>query len=168
MWNHYFDTKCQIYGVDYIPKCLEVPNNLQTTNVHITIGNQVDRGFWKHYLKDKPKFDIIIDDGGHHMHQQIVTYEELYKHISDDGVYLCEGLHTSYWKEYGGGLNNPNSFIEYSKKFIDMLHAYHIRGNTVPNEYKTFRKITNSVHYYDSIIVLEKTADEDAPMESTR
>ena len=102
------------------------------------------------------------------MQQQIVTYEELYSHVSDDGVYLCEDLHTSYWNEYDGGLNNPNSFIEYSKKFIDMLNAYHIRDNNVANDYKPFRKITNSVTYYDSIIVLEKTVDEEAPNHSNR
>lgn len=168
MWNHYFDKNCQIYGVDVNPECLNIPSKLQTTNVQVDIGDQADRGFWKNYLKDKPKFDIIIEDGGHYMQQQIVTYEELYHHVSDDGVYLCEDLHTSYWNELGGGLNNPNSFIEYSKKFIDMLHVYHIRDNNIQNEYKPFRKITNSVTYYDSVIVLEKTVDEEAPTESTR
>ena len=178
MWNHYFDKNCQIYGVDVNPECLNIPSKLQTTNVQIDIGDQADRGFWKNYLKDKPKFDIIIDDGGHYMQQQIVTYEELYHHVSDDGVYLCEDLHTSYWNEYGGGLNNPNSFVEYSKKFIDMLHVYYIReegggefsesADNIPNDYKPFRKITNSVTYYDSIIVLEKTVDEEVPKNSIR
>jgi hypothetical protein len=168
MWNHYFDKNCQIYGVDVNPECLNIPSKLQTTNVQVDIGDQADRGFWKNYLKDKPKFDIIIEDGGHYMQQQIVTYEELYHHVSDDGVYLCEDLHTSYWNELGGGLNNPNSFIEYSKKFIDMLHVYHIRDNNIQNEYKPFRKITNSVTYYDSVIVLEKTVDEEIPNSSIR
>ena len=167
MWNYYFDKNCQIYGIDINPQCLEVPNKLQTTNVHIEIGNQENREFWKNFLKDKPKFDIIIEDGGHAMNQQIVTYEELYNHVSDNGVYLCEDLHTSYWEEYGGGLNNPNSFIEYSKKFIDMIHFYHIRNNLL-NEYQMFRKSTNSIHYYDSIIVLEKHLDLEIPTTSIR
>jgi len=170
MWNYYFDNKCTIYGIDINPKCLEVPNKLQTTNINIVIGNQESREFWKQYLKDKPKFDIVIDDGGHFMNQQIITYEEIYGHISDNGVYLCEDLHTSYWNEYGGGLNKSISFIEYSKKFIDMINYYHIRVDlsNINEAYKNFRKTTNSIHYYDSIIVLEKNIDLEIPTATIR
>ena len=34
------------------------------------------------------------------MRQQIVTFEEMFDFIKDDGVYLCEDLHKSY-----GGYN---------------------------------------------------------------
>ena len=167
MWNHYFDNNCTIYGVDINPECLEHLPLLQSKNpnTHITIGSQEDREFWRTFLKDKPKFDIIIDDGGHTMNQQIITYEELYGHMTDDGVDLCEDLHTSYWSEYGGGLNKPDTFIEYTKSFIDMLNFYHIRDNLAEEKekFENFRKKTNSVHYYDSIIVLEKNLDLSAP-----
>ena len=72
-----------------------------------------------------PKIDILIDDGGHSMNQQIISFEELYSHIKEDGIYLCEDLHTSYWKTYGGGYKNKESFIEYSKNFIDYINAFH-------------------------------------------
>jgi hypothetical protein len=171
MWNHYFDNKCTIYGIDVNSECLTVPEQLQLTNVHISIGDQENRDFWKDYLKDKPKFDIVIDDGGHTMNQQIVTYEEIYDQISDNGVYLCEDLHTSYWNEWGGGLNEKQTFIEYSKNFIDMINFYHIRNHSSVEEVnlsKKFRQITNSIHYYDSIIVLEKEVDLMPPTHSVR
>ena len=40
------------------------------------------------------------------MHQQIVTFEELFPHVQPHGVYLCEDLHTSYVPPtaIGGGL----------------------------------------------------------------
>ena len=85
MWNNYFDNKCQIFGIDIIPDCMNVPKKLNVSNIHIAIGDQEDREFWKKYLKDKPKFDIVIEDGGHTMKQQIVTFEEVYKHVSDNG-----------------------------------------------------------------------------------
>lgn len=97
MWNYYFDGKCQIYGIDIDKNCLNIPNVLEVDNINVTLGDQSNRDFWKEYLKDKPKFDIVIEDGGHTMSQQIVTYEELIDHVSDNGVYLCEDLHTSYW-----------------------------------------------------------------------
>jgi hypothetical protein len=171
MWNYYFDNKCTIYGIDINPDCLNVPEKLQSDNIHISIGDQENRNFWQDYLKDKPKFDIVIEDGGHQMNQQIVTYEELYDNVSDNGVYLCEDLHTSYWNEYGGELNKKGTFIEYSKNFIDMINFYHIRA--VPSsdifiKSKKFRQITNSIHYYDSIMVLEKEIDLITPDASVR
>ena len=157
MWNYYFDNKCTIYGIDINPECTNIKNILNNDNINIIIGNSEDKNF----LQDKPKFDIIIDDGGHTMNQQIIAYEELYNYMSDNGVYLCEDLHTSYWNEFGGGLNNPNSFIEYSKKFIDMINSYHIRENiTDKDSYEKFRKTTESITYYDSVIVLEKNIND--------
>ena len=166
MWNDYFDGECQIYGIDIMPSTLEIPKQLKLDNVYMELGDQENRDFWKKYLEDKPKFDIVIDDGGHTMGQQIVTYQEIYDHIKEDGVYLCEDLHTSYWKEWGGEYGNKNTFIEYSKNFIDYMHYHHIdkdvssrnirklKGNAT--EAQKFRENTNSIHYYDSIIVLEK------------
>jgi hypothetical protein len=168
MWNYYFDNECKIYGIDIDPKCLGIPKKLGDTNIDIEIGDQESREFWREYLKDKPKFDIIIEDGGHGMKQQIVTYEELYDSVSDNGVYLCEDTHTSYCKEWIG--QSPITFIEYSKKFIDMIHFHHIRDckSEVKDKYEKFRKQTESIHYYDSIIVLEKNVDLEKPDASVR
>ncbi len=34
---------------------------------------------------------------------------------------LCEDLHTSYYKYFGGGYKKSRSFIEYTKNFIDKI-----------------------------------------------
>ncbi len=164
MWNYYFNNQCTIYGIDIDNNCLEIPNKLNSNNINISIGDQSDRNFWKQYLKDKPKFDIVIEDGGHEMQQQIITYEELINHVSDDGIYLCEDLHTSYWENFNGKLKGNNTFIEYSKNFVDMLNFYHIKDKMDKKKFENFRKTINSVHYYDSVIVLEKKKDEDKPI----
>ncbi len=174
MWNEYFGDGCTIYGIDISPECMNIHKTLGLDNIHVEIGDQGDPVFWDRYLANKPKFDIVIDDGGHTCRQQIVTFEKIYDHIDKDGVYLCEDLHTSYWPNFGGGLNKKGSFIEYSKKFIDLLHAFHIlnkerskisKRKTLPLD---FRKKTNSIHYYDSIIVLEKKADDVGPQRSVQ
>lgn len=150
MWKNYFGDKVTVYGIDIDPRCKE----LEEDNIHIFIGSQSDRKFLQDVKNSIPKVDILIDDGGHHMIQQIVSYEELFGHIKDDGVYLIEDLHTSYWLKYGGGLRRKGTFIEYSKNFIDELNAYHSeQTNFKVNE---FTKTVNSIHYYDSIIVIEK------------
>ena len=100
MWKDYFGDKAKIYGIDVNPRCKE----LEEENIKIFIGSQSDRKFLNEVKEAIPKVDILIDDGGHKMKQQIVTYEELFDHIKDDGVYLCEDVHTSYWFRWGGDI----------------------------------------------------------------
>jgi hypothetical protein len=151
MWKHYFGLQAQIFGLDINPWC----KSLEEDRIKIFIGDQSDRLFLKSLKEIMPKIDILIDDGGHNMIEQIVTFEELYSHIKDDGIYLAEDLHTSYWTEFGGGYRKRNSFIEYSKDLIDQLNAWHSRDN---ESFKVtdFTTSANSIHYYDSILIIEK------------
>jgi len=159
MWNYYFDNNCTIYGVDNDKSCKLLEKDFN--NVKIIIGDQSDPKFWDDFfIQNNIYFDIIIDDGGHTMNQQIVSYEKLFNRINDNGVYLCEDLHTSYWKEYGGSYKNEKSFVEYSKNFIDSINAYHIPDNILPLD---FRKNIFCISYYDSVIVLDKKIDNDKP-----
>ncbi len=147
MWKDYFGSKAQIIGIDID----EVAAQYEEEQVTIEIGSQSDRKFWKVFKEKYPKVDILIDDGGHTMEQQIVTFEEMFHHLSEEGVYLCEDLHTSYWPRYGGGYKNPESFIEYSKNFVDYINAWYAGG--FGNKYM---QSMHSLHYYDSILVVEK------------
>jgi hypothetical protein len=150
MWKDYFGAKCKIYGVDIDPRCKQ----FEEENIEIFIGSQSDKEFLRKIKSSIPKIDILIDDGGHTMKQQIVTYEEMYSHVKENGVYLCEDCHTSYWGSYGGGYKRKNSFIEYSKNWIDYLNAYHSRSSRL--QVNELTNTAKSVHYYDSIVVIEK------------
>ena len=121
MWKDYFGPKAKIYGIDIDPAC----KSLEEDNIEIFIGSQSDRDFLRLVKKQIPKVDILIDDGGHTMTQQIVSFEELFDHVQDKGVYLCEDMHTSYWIKFGGGYRRSGSFIEYSKNFVDYINAWH-------------------------------------------
>lgn len=151
MWKNYFGSKAKIYGIDLDPS---VKKN-EEDNIQVIIGDQADKTFLKELKSTIPQIDILIDDGGHQMEQQINTFEVLFDHIKENGIYLCEDTHTSYWKEYGGGLNNPDSFIEYSKKIIDNLNAWHLRDSELVLSELT--RNVNSLHYYDSVFVVEKS-----------
>jgi ubiquinone/menaquinone biosynthesis C-methylase UbiE len=166
MWKHYFGPQAQIFGVDVNPKCAAFGEE----RVEVLIGSQEDRSFLRSVAERVPVVDILIDDGGHTMTQQIATFEELFPRIAPDGVYLCEDLHTSFWQEYGGGYRSPDTFIEYSKNFVDYIHAWHAREPQPPRQrwYKprqplppklsvsSFTRSVHSLHYYDSILVIEK------------
>ena len=155
MWKHYFGKKIRIIGVDINPEC----RKFEEANVSIFIGDQEDRAFLRKLMKKVGPVDIIIDDGGHTMGQQITTFEETYPYVREGGIYLAEDLHTSYWHEFGGGLRKNTSFIEYAKALIDQLHAWHSRDpeSLVVDE---FTKTTRAIHFYDSIVVFEKGAIE--------
>lgn len=150
LWKDYFGPKAKIYGIDIDPRCKEMGEE----NIEIFTGSSSDRNFLKKVKASIPKIDILIDDGGHRFDQQIAAYEELFGHIKEDGVYLCEDLHTSYRLTYGGGLKRRGTFIEYTKSFIDYLNAHHSEQKNL--KVNDFTRSVDSVHYYDSMIVIEK------------
>ncbi|MDR5589692.1 class I SAM-dependent methyltransferase [Christiangramia sp. SM2212] len=150
MWREYFGENAKIYAIDINPDCKQ----FESPNTKIFIGSQEDRDFLREVRAQIPEIDILVDDGGHTMQQQIITFEELYPHLKFGGIYLCEDLHTSYWKIYGGGYQKPGTFIEFSKGLIDSLHAWHSKDPDLKVD-----SITSSaygLHYYDSILVIEK------------
>lgn len=151
MWKQYFGPNAKIFGIDINPHC----KKLEEEQIEIFIGDQEDKKFLKSLIEKIPKIDILIDDGGHTMKQQINTYEELFSYIDKNGVYLCEDLHTSYWPKWGGGYKKRGTFIEYSKNFIDYINAWHsVKKSRL--RVTEFTKSVHSLHYYDSILVIEK------------
>ncbi len=150
MWEDYFGKNSKIFGLDIDPRCKEFENG----NIEIFIGSQTDLQFLNQVKNKIPKVDILIDDGGHFMNQQITSFNELFGHIKDDGVYLCEDTHTSYWLSFGGGYKRSGTFLEYSKNFIDYLNAFHSeQKELIPNH---FTSSVDSIHYYDSVVVIQK------------
>jgi hypothetical protein len=150
MWRDYFGPEAHIFGVDINPAC----KKFEAPGIDIFIGSQDDPEFLKSLKSKLPPLDILIDDGGHTMHQQKLTFETLFDHVKADGVYLAEDLHTSYWPTYGGGHRRSSSFIEFSKNWIDGLNSWHsIQPSLVVD---SFAKSSYSVHYYDSVVAIEK------------
>jgi hypothetical protein len=152
MWREYFGEKARLIGIDINPEC----KNFEEQNTEIIIGSQEDSEFLKSLKSRLPPIDIFIDDGGHTMKQQILTFQFLYEKVKLGGSYVCEDLHTSYWYEYGGGLRSKKSFIEFSKNFIDNMHGWYMSKKLKPVMLNNLTKSIYSLHYYDSILVIEK------------
>jgi len=150
MWKAYFGPRCRIYGVDKNPACKAV----EEERVEVFIGDQEDRQFLRSLVARVPRIDVLIDDGGHGMKQQIHTFEELFAHIDAHGVYICEDLLTSYWSNYKGGYRRRGTFIEYAKSLIDAIHAWHSRSKAL--QVSDFTRSAHGLHFYDSMLVVEK------------
>jgi len=151
MWKHYFGPKARIFGMDINPAC----STLAEERIKIYIGDQSDRSFLRTTAQDIGRIDVLIDDGGHEMNQLTTTFEELFPRVDANGVYLAEDLHTCYWPAYGGGFLKPASFIEYSKRLIDQLNAWHAQKKSALHV-DDFTRSAHSMHYYDSILAIEK------------
>jgi len=150
MWKSYFGEHARIVGIDLNPLC----EQFEEERITVLTGDQADPQFLRTVAQSVSPIHILIDDGGHTMRQQHTTFEVLYPAIAEDGVYLCEDLHTSFWPEYGAKANG-GSFLEFSKTLIDRLTAWHARPSYGPRP-DAFTRSAYAMHYYDSVLVIEK------------
>lgn len=148
MWRWFFGPDAVLVGADIDERAREVsaPDHL------VEIGDQTDPEFLRSLAEKYGPFDIVIDDGGHEMQQQIVTAEVLFPLIADGGVLLTEDCHTSYWESYQGGAGKPGTFIEWCKDRVDDVNGYH-HAATVD---RVWTDTVDSISFYDSIVVVRK------------
>ena len=172
MWSKFFGPESKLYGIDVDTNCLNI--KYDNPNIKIVIGDQGSPKFWDEFLPTIEPIDIFLDDGGHYMDQQIVTFEKVWSEVKKNGVYICEDTHTSYFKHFNSSYKNPNSFIEYSKDFADVLHLtdtsmyepiINANYNHVINSHenlvkKKFAWDLSSIHFYDSMVVIKKNERE--------
>ena len=152
MWRDYLGPKARIVGVDINPGCVAFAE----PGTEIIIGDQTDRDFLRKLGEHLEGAEVLLDDGGHTMTQQIATFEEMYPHLHPEGVYICEDLHTSYLAEFGGGYGKAGTYLEFAKTLVDRLNAAHNNGAGPPPD--DFTIGTDSLHFYDSMLVIERHA----------
>lgn len=156
MWRSYFGKRVRIVGFDIDGRTRELAAPPQ---ISIEIGDQSDREDLRSLADKYGPFDVIIDDGGHTMEQQLTSFEVLWPTVKNGGLYIAEDLHTSYWSEFGGGHLNDGTFIEFAKTLVDDMNAWHAR----PDDGLRVSDMTLSLramHVYDSVIVFEKDVVE--------
>ena len=98
-WKEYFRNS-KIYGMDNWKKVSDYDNvtkHLNQEGINIFKGDQADINDLKELVELHGDFDIIIDDGGHTMMQQQLSFGALFKHLKPSGIYVVEDLVTSYW-----------------------------------------------------------------------
>ena len=150
MWKWYFGPRLRLYGIDLHDK-----RQYADKQTKIFMGDQGNRTFLEEVKRSIPQLDIIIEDGGHQMNQQVATFEVLYPKVKKDGgLYITEDLHTSYWRNYRGGYKKKDSFIEYIKDWIDKMHAHYSQDARLKPD--LFTETTNSMHIYDSLVLLQR------------
>lgn len=155
MWYEYFGKGTKVVAVDIDPACKQL--NYDGDFAEVYIGDQADPEFWNMLLSEQDKFDIVIDDGGHTMRQQIVTIEKVFPHVVDGGVFICEDTHTSYHRDWGGQVNSPTTFLHYAKTLTDYLNIEHIPYGFISKRMQhIYGTKLQSISFYNSAVVFHK------------
>jgi len=146
MWRDYFPN-AEIIGIDINPACQQFNGD----KIKIHTGDQANESFLLEVAQEHGPFDIIIDDGGHVMHQQITSCTTLFPYVTIGGTYVIEDLHTSYWPRYEGGLRRQGTTVEFLKQLIDSVNfKMHEEAN------ETFDRQLLSMHFYEGMVFLVK------------
>ena len=90
---------------------------IQNINVTMHYGSQA----YKTVIEDMmrrvgTKFDIIVDDDGHTIKQQITSFKTLLSVVRPKGLYVIEDLETSFRPDYH---NNNVTTLEYIKTYVE-------------------------------------------------
>jgi hypothetical protein len=99
-------------------------------NIEVLVG---DANTSNTYLKVKERcseFEIIIDDGSHNSIDIIKSFLNYFSLLADDGLYVIEDLHASYWSDFQGGLYEKMSAVNFLKLLVDTLN-FDFWGNGV-------------------------------------
>lgn len=146
IWKNYFAKNSKIIGVDFNPEC----KKFEKDNIIVEIGSQSDPEFWNKLFLKYGKADIILDDGGHTNHQQIITVNNCIKNIKNEGLLITEDTHTSYMRQF----NNPSkySFINFAKKSIDDVNYKFPNIGYFKNSINNF---VYSIEFFESIVVFK-------------
>jgi len=160
MWPKFFGPGLKYYGLDIDPACLEFDR--PDGNVHIIIADQSVPGQLEDAMKRIPTPDIIIDDGGHTMVQQNVSFRALFPYLKFGGMYLIEDMHTSYWPDKGGSSEpecekRAGTMIGESKKWIDILNLQFFKDGPSEPDWQRLNREIGGVMFYDSMVFVEKT-----------
>lgn len=91
-WRDYFPNAF-IYGIDIV-----IPDSVRNKE-RILYGvadqDKADQLLNLTQSWGNPMFDLILDDGGHHVSQQRTSFETLWKFVKPGGIYIIEDLHTN-------------------------------------------------------------------------
>jgi len=114
MFRDYFPNAV-VYGID-----INDSSELNSDTIKTFIADQANRKQLKDFIDTYGgDFDIILDDGGHSMEQQQVSFGYLFRHLKPGGYYIIEDAHTSFrGPKYGIVIPLWNATLTMIDKFI--------------------------------------------------
>ena len=149
LWKEYFPN-AKIYGVD-------VNLNWQDDRCVIYKFDQSNSDDLKKLTKTIPTCKLVVDDGSHQPHHQLITFLELFENLLDyGGIYIIEDIECNYWNPnanlYGYKIGHFN-IIDYLKNIPDQI-------NSEFSKRKNSLNISSITFGHNCVIVVKKTLEE--------
>jgi hypothetical protein len=123
MWREFLPNAA-LFAIDIDERCLAIEREIANTMVRLV--DQGNRAQLRRFIDETGgEFDVVIDDGGHTMAQQVTAFEELFPHVVTGGAYVIEDLGTAYWEEYGGrDIGREGTSVALVKQLVDSVHIH--------------------------------------------
>jgi hypothetical protein len=159
LWEEYFPY-AQLHFIDITLGALEYYSNRSTYH----ICNQENVADLQRFIQNTGgEFDIIIDDGGHTMNQQITSFVTLFPYLKSGGLYIVEDLHTSYWPSfYDRGAQTMISFLKGLIDEVNYVGAHTSKAShlglppSLLSQMNLYQETILSIHFYDSLAIVIK------------
>lgn len=161
-WQRFFKNAI-VYGVDLFPNdqmLLEFENIKQDFSVFkksrmLFFDTTKTEDWFNLYGK---KFDVIIDDGGHHPHTQIDTFKNAWKHLKPGGLYFIEDVSHRYGDDE---LQSLSDLLENNMSDFELIEIYYHINHGLKKVYMDDRFLQkNRIKHRDNlkeyIVVLKK------------
>jgi len=170
-WAEYFPNATDIVGVDVDPACGGL--KFIDPRINVLVADACADTTVKRIMDDYDSFDIIIDDGSHTSRDVIVSFQKYFRHVKDEGLYLAEDLHTSYFSNFQGGVWHPLSSIRFFNFLADCINSEHwgvsLSTSTFLKRFSDVYKVEfdadvlshiNAVEFRNSICTVAKRSPE--------
>jgi demethylmacrocin O-methyltransferase len=119
MWKRLFH-RGTIFGLDLFDKSALDQQRLTTL-----VGDQGDADALVAIARRYGPFDIVIDDGSHENAHVRTSFDALFPHVRDGGLYVIEDLQTAYFPRFGGtagAVAGPDTSVGLLKRLLDDIH----------------------------------------------
>jgi hypothetical protein len=171
IWGDYFPNASNIIGCDINDLCRKLVFN--DPRVKVIVGDVTDDNILIEIMSASKSYSLIIDDASHTSLDIIKTFLMYFPLLEDDGVFIIEDLHCSYWEAFGGGLYYPFSSISFFKNIIDIINFQHWGSNKTKEDFMNGfaehydliieDKVLNAIHsveFINSLCIIRKSSAE--------
>jgi hypothetical protein len=166
MWEHYF-TEAELHFIENEKNFLEIYQSHAPERSFCHSLDQANENELLEFIsKTGGNFDIILDDGGHQMDQQINSFRTLFPALKSGGIYIIEDLATSF-----SHLNTsvteslPGTTVFFLKELIDQINSFTVRPPHLPyfcadytkhHNLNYYQQHIHSIHFYNCMVVIIK------------
>ena len=173
IWSKFFPNHKEIVGCDIDKNCEQL--KYSDPLISVIVGDANNSETISQIYEISQTYDLIVDDGSHVSDDVIKGFINHFPNLSPGGSYVIEDLHTAYWPQWGGGLNNSHGSMNFIFTLIHLVNRNHWRGDgnelsawqyiapgqyrDVPEEFLDSLAYVESIKIFDSVCIIKKALE---------